>query len=475
MDGPETFDDPGPLVPQPPGRARRAAVVGIIVLLIVSMVFLAFVSGRGLVTPPPGPDQPTPTLHVAAATSSPSASPAGRLAVVDAAGRLVVADDSGRRSAPLGGAGIVYSFPAWSPDGNRIAVTGDDNGTGVIHVFTVGRDGAADGGAAAVYDSSDNPPFYLYWSPDGTRLGFLTTERDGAIALRVAPADASAPAAIVRRGAPMYWAWTAPDGLLVHSGADSADAFVGEVRLDGVAVEPTVRGSGAFRAPAMSADRAFVGYAASAAGADPEVVVEARDGTGEKDVAVHGAAAIDFAPRAPDLAFIAPDAAGRDAALPVGPLRVLSASTGDVRVVLPGPVVAFLWSPDGRTIAALQIGQPTDDKVATIRAGTGASVRLAGTRLAAAAPGVALRLVFVDAASGATRGARAVQVGEVFAAQVLPYFDQYALSHRFWSPDSRSIALPLTDDDGSTRIAIIPSDGGDTTAAGDGVAAAWSP
>src|SRR3954452_8187696 len=101
MDGPETFDDPGPLVPQPPGRARRAAVVGIIVLLIVSMVFLAFVSGRGLVTPPPGPHppgpaKPPPTLHVAAATSSPSASPAGRLAVVGAAGRLVVADDSGR-------------------------------------------------------------------------------------------------------------------------------------------------------------------------------------------------------------------------------------------------------------------------------------------------------------------------------------------------------------------------------------------
>jgi TolB protein len=63
----------------------------------------------------------------------------------------------------------------------------------------------------------------------------------------------------------------------------------------------------------------------------------------------------------------------------------------------------------------------------------------------------------------------------VFAAQVLPYFDQYALSHRFWSSDSRSIALPLTADDGTSAIVVIPADGGTTTLVADGVAAAWSP
>ncbi|MFL5712805.1 MAG: hypothetical protein ACJ77W_13105, partial [Chloroflexota bacterium] len=63
MEDPEHFDDPGPLLPQPPGRARRVATIGIIALLIVSMVFLAFVSGRGFVTPAPaGPEQPAPTL-----------------------------------------------------------------------------------------------------------------------------------------------------------------------------------------------------------------------------------------------------------------------------------------------------------------------------------------------------------------------------------------------------------------------------
>ena len=63
----------------------------------------------------------------------------------------------------------------------------------------------------------------------------------------------------------------------------------------------------------------------------------------------------------------------------------------------------------------------------------------------------------------------------MFAAQVLPYFDQYALSHRFWSPDGRSIALPLAADDGTAGIVVIPADGGATTRIADGVAAAWSP
>ena len=60
----------------------------------------------------------------------------------------------------------------------------------------------------------------------------------------------------------MYWAWTGAGGLLVHSGGDAADAFIGEIGLDGVPVEPSVAGSGGFRTPAVTADGAFRGYVA---------------------------------------------------------------------------------------------------------------------------------------------------------------------------------------------------------------------
>jgi TolB protein len=81
----------------------------------------------------------------------------------------------------------------------------------------------------------------------------------------------------------------------------------------------------------------------------------------------------------------------------------------------------------------------------------------------------------VDAASGAIRAKRGIQLADLFAAQQLPYFDQYALSHRIWSPDSRSIALPIDAADGTSGIEVIPADGSDTTRVADGVAAAWSP
>ena len=473
MTDPAPFDDPGPLVPQPPGRARRIATVAILVLLIVSMVFLAFVSGRGLITPAPvAPDVPGPTLPEAGGSARPPGASPARLAIVDAAGRLTTSDPAGHASAPLGIAGVSYSFPAWSPEGDRIAVIGDDAGTGVVHVFGIGPDGSAPGGPIAVYDSVDRPPFYLSWSPDGTRLTFLTTEPDGGIALRVAPADASAPAQLVRQGAPMYWAWTGPSGLLVHSGGDAADAFIGEIGLDGVAVDPGVTGSGGFRAPAITADGAYRGFVATGGATADRVVAKSRNGSGRQGVDVDGAAAIDFSPTTPDLAFIAPNSPGPQVTLPVGPLRILSAATGAVRVVLAGPVVAFFWSPDGRTLAALQVGQPSDDNIAGL---DDATARLARAPMAVPAPGVPLRLVFVDATTGIIHAKRGIQLADLFAAQQLPYFDQYALSHRLWSPDSRSIALPVDSPDGKSGIEVFPADGSDATRVADGVAAAWSP
>ena len=84
------------------------------------------------------------------------------------------------------------------------------------------------------------------------------------------------------------------------------------------------------------------------------------------------------------------------------------------RTLLDGSVVGFWWSPDGATIAAL--------RVATVDG----------------APEV--RLVFVDVASGDIRAEPLVRPSLVFIEQVLPYFDQYALSHR--SVGARQLVVP---------------------------------
>jgi len=59
--------------------------------------------------------------------------------------------------------------------------------------------------------------------------------------------------------------------------------------------------------------------------------------------------------------------------------------------------------------------------------------------------------------------------------QNLPYFDQYALSHRLWAPNSASIILPRVDWSGATQIVVVAADGTDSRPIADGVSGFWSP
>ncbi len=67
MAGPDDFNDPGPEEPLRPHRGRWLLQVAIVVALIISMVFLAFVSGRGVVTVRPD-TVPDPTVPAAPTT-----------------------------------------------------------------------------------------------------------------------------------------------------------------------------------------------------------------------------------------------------------------------------------------------------------------------------------------------------------------------------------------------------------------------
>ena len=66
-------------------------------------------------------------------------------------------------------------------------------------------------------------------------------------------------------------------------------------------------------------------------------------------------------------------------------------------------------------------------------------------------------------------------MSELFGLQLLPFFDQYALSHRFWAPDSSSILLPLVRDDGVVGIVVLPADGSDERRIADGEMGFFSP
>jgi hypothetical protein len=444
-----------------PGRWRRVATIVVVVGLIVSIVALAFVSGRGVVQPPPSPS-------ILAATR-------GYLAIVDADGHLLTTDEHGDTVAALGDDGTTYAFPAWSPDGTHIAAIGRSAGDGIVTVFEVSPDGTPSGDPLVVYRDPVGPPFYVYWSSDGRWIGFLTTETDS-LALRVVPADGHAAAEVVHQGSPLYWAWSGPDRVLIHSGGSGPDAYIGETGIGGdTAPGPTSGLPGPFRAPAVSMNglRAYATFGDATSGA---VVIEEDGGARRTAVDVFGSVAIDFSPVADQLAILAPAGRVASGGLPIGRLRVLDGRSGDIRTILPGSVVMFDWSPDGRSIAALRLDAIDRDDVAS-----GGLTMLAAARPAPfdaadiGATRFTLSLVFIDVATGDLRSERDVTLTDLFVGQVLPYFDQYALSHRMWSADSGAIVLPLAAADDTTQLTVIEADGSRSTSLPGGVFGVWRP
>jgi hypothetical protein len=462
------MDEPVPVLePVVPQRRRRVGlVVAVLALLAVGVVGL-----WGLIS--------------VVRDAQPVGRGAPRLVVVETDGGIATTDGVDETLHVRDVPGYDYQFPAWSPDGTKVAAIGRSGAFVTVDVFDA--DPEAGGQPTTIYESDDRPAFYLYWAPDSRHVTFLTSEPNpDDIALRIAPADASAPSEIVRAAAPFYWDFVDSSRLILHTGSTGSEAFLGEVDLSGDSFEDAAILSGLFRAPAIGgggASRAYV----TAAGDDPasggQLVVEARDRSNRQEIPVGGAAAFSFDPTSTTLAFIAPNAAtDPPAPIPSGPLKTVDAATGDVRTLLEGNVLAFFWSPDGQTIAALDLRpadsgpRPGQARASGARLASAASV--ATTALppfAAGTPGVGLHLSFIDAASGAIRSERDLRVSDLFAFQVLPYFDQYALSHHFWAPDSSSIVLPVAEEDGLDRVVVIPADGSDPRTVATGWIGFWSP
>ena len=459
---PELTQQPAPV--RAPGRRswrrRLVAAAGIAVFLVADLAVLAVVTGRA----PLG------------------SKPPARVALIDPQGALEILDADGGHPVVHRATGTTFAFPAWSPDGSRVgAVAQHSSGGGAaIEVFGSVSDPNARG--TVLYDSTTSVPFYLYWRPDGGRVAFLSQESQ-TIALQVAPSDASSPATMLRKAAPMYWAWEGGDRLLVHAGGNEGQLFLGEVAGDGATVATVTDPPGDFRVPAASADGRYEAYATKHGDGTAAIVVTGPGGSPRHEVPVSGPAAFSFAPSGDLLAFVGPGPSDRQVGLPLGALQVLDAAVGQPRTLLTGEVVSFFWAPDGRTIATLSVAGTSGPGAADVPDAAGlVDARLASTRSGGAPPdlppgatGIGVTLAFVDVASGAVRSQQTIQLSNLFINSVLPYFDQYALSHRLWSPDSASLLLPIVAQDGTEQLEVLPADGSASRVLASGSMGSWSP
>jgi TolB protein len=310
-----------------------------------------------------------------------------------------------------------FTRPTWAPDGTALAVMrrvrDDGRERGAVELR-----GVADGAARRLWTADDGGPVFLYWAPDGRRLGMLVQEGD-TLHLVAAERESGATETLLT-GAPLYWSW-APDGsaLAAHVGGHYRRADDARVVL----VRPG-RGAGAretlsarplgFRAPAWEPGGTRVAYAAAGEGGGGALVLfDTASGRSDELAAVGNTPAFVWAPGGGRLALAGERA---DAGLYDG-VSVVDVANGAARR-FPMQALAFFWTPGGD--ALLCVGVDPAREVLTWER--------------------------VAVASGETRTlARFAPTQEL--ALLLGHFDQYAPAGALYARDEPALLFAHTSQD----------------------------
>lgn len=300
------------------------------------------------------------------------------------------------------------AWPSWRPGTRQFAVSELFPG-GESRLIILDADGQQP--AQAVHKSPAGEAIaprvhhYALWSPDGSRLAYVTKAGDSLGLSVFHPASGSNTAAIVE-GAPVFSAWSADSRyLLCHAGLSLqvVDAWRGEV-LRVISEE-----AAGFRVAAIAPDGTVV-YGVAETGALRLLETRIEAGPTADVGRFGGGVAMAFRPGGQELAV------GVTRSPETGTfeeLWLVRLTTGEKTLISRGPYVAYWWSPDGGRIA-LAVPAQTGDGRHYVRVINTAGEQLAATE--SIVPSADFRI-----AAG--------------------FFDQYGLSHPVWSADGEDLLL----------------------------------
>lgn len=393
----------------------------------------------------------------------------GRIVFVDEEGQLGTVganrdaprflDDEGER---------VYLFPAWAPNGTSIATIGAERGGGGVYVI----DDVAGADVNELYFSQTGAPIYLYWRPDGGAVSYIASG-ENSLNLYLSPQNGRGEPQLLLEGQPLYWDWLDEQSqLFVHTGTPLSDGrlTIVEASADPVLDEGPVD-PGYFQAPGVSTGAANVAFAEF--DGESRLLAVRNLASGDEQRTEHqGVVAMSWSPAEQILAFISPAEAdpGNDFSF-YGPLRLIDAETGAVSLLVDETVLAFFWSPDGQTIAYFTLARGAGEQVAESQ---GQESARAQGKVRRQREDLFLNLSLISVSGGQPNSLVDFRPTELFLTQFLPFFDQYALSHQLWSPDSQALVLPIVDDD-RAQIYVVPVSGSGLRPVADGAVAFWSP
>ncbi|MCB9418740.1 MAG: PD40 domain-containing protein [Ardenticatenaceae bacterium] len=445
------------------GRSRWKPVfyLGLIFVLIVGLLWSGISGvvwlvqqarqGTAVTTenPPAATNQPLPTFDPANAVN--------RIVYIDSGGQVATIAPDGSEPRQLTDDPVRYQFPAWSPDGEYIAALG---GRTLVRLTDT-----AESDSVELYSSRSQNPFYFYWSPDSRSVTFLANHPSG-IGLHLAAGDGESASRLLATGSPFYWDWQADSTqILIHAGSTGENARLALLDVESGSVGPNVAAPGFFQVPDISYDGRYWAYA-ERDGSGNSWLVLADGQTGEVQRQRHaGQVALGWSPVADQVAFISTSTNQMDF---TGPLRLMDAATGETTLLSRDPVAAFFWSPDGRYLAVISLDQGLKGDIVE-----GNGRRTLGKSNTQTHPDISLNLSLIDVVTGEKRRLLSFQPSVIFITQFLPYFDQYALSHPIWSPDSLAIVLPMSNGR-TTQITVVPVSGGSPHPIAEGDMPFWS-
>lgn len=306
---------------------------------------------------------------------------------------------------------------------------------------------------------------YLDWSPDGTQLAVSASDRRGnrTVLNLVAPRDGAKPQPALE-GAAITWHWN-PDGRALLARLTPRSGRADQLALFEVDTWTETRipseGSLAFLAPAFSPDGGFM-LLTERASEGQRLILADRAGKPVRTLTrFNGLARFAWSPAGAKVAFVAQESQEG------GVLRILDVNSGENRLLVNRPVVAFFWSPDGERIAVFSTAAadevPEDFK---------------GFAIIPPTPTELYLLEVVDPNTGQSRQLFYFAPTAAFQ-RLVSEFDRYSRAVTPWAPDGRKLVFTLSFGNAvNTRDFVIETEASGSLAPrvlGQGSLAFWSP